>query len=119
MIAELKSLHSPDVADLQNWTPETDDFAILLQIIAGPEGTSGAESFDVTLCSVAWIAAKALEARVMEGCHLLIVQEYDYDLIHDYLSRRVSACECESWQEVAQKLSRLGRWEFEHYHEQA
>jgi hypothetical protein len=117
MIAELKGLHSPDVADLRDWTPETDEFAVLLQIVAGPPGTPGAESFDVTLCSPTWVAARTAEAKVIEGCHLLVVQEYDYDLIHDYLSRRVSTCEGESWREVAQKLSRLGRWEFEDYRE--
>jgi len=30
MIAELKGLQSPDVTDLNDWTPETDKFAILL-----------------------------------------------------------------------------------------
>jgi Immunity protein 8 len=117
MIAELKSLHSPDVADLHDWTPDSKKFAILLQIMAGPEGAPGEESFDVTLCSSTWVSARAEEVKLLEGRYLLIVPEYDSDLIYDCLSRRVSSCEGESWQEVARKLSQLGRWEFEDYHD--
>jgi hypothetical protein len=76
MIAELKSLHSPDVEDLHDWVPGSTEFAILLQIMAGPEGTPGEESFDVTLCSPAWVAARVAEAKLLEGCHLLIVSEF-------------------------------------------
>jgi hypothetical protein len=49
MIAALKSLHSPDVADLHDWVPGSSEFAAVLQIMAGPEGTPGEESFAVTL----------------------------------------------------------------------
>jgi Immunity protein 8 len=115
MIAELKSLHSPDVADLQSWRPDRTEFSVLLQIFAGPEGKPGEESFDLTLCSPAWVAARTTETKILEGRHLLIVAEYNYDLIYEYLSRRVSSCEGETWREVAEKLSRLGRWEFEDY----
>jgi hypothetical protein len=117
MMAELKRLHSPDVIDLHSWTPENDEFAILLQIIAGPEGSPGEESFDVTLCTPAWVARRVAEAKIIEGRHLLIVSEYSYGLVHDYVSRYVSSCEGRTWQEVAARLARLGRWEFEDYRE--
>jgi Immunity protein 8 len=115
MMAELKRLHSPDVVELSNWTPESKDFAILLQIVVGPAGSPGEESFDVTLCSSAWVTRQVAEAKILEGRHLLIVAEYNYSLISDYISGYVSSCEGRTWQEIASKLSRLGRWEFEDY----
>jgi hypothetical protein len=44
MEAELKRLHSPDALDLPNWTPGSEDFAILIQVMAAPEGTPGEEA---------------------------------------------------------------------------
>jgi hypothetical protein len=115
MMAELKGLHSPDVADLQTWTPESSDFAILLQITAGPASGRGEASFDTTLCSSTWVAARVAEARVLEVSHLLIMAKYNYEQLHEYLSERVSACEGDTWRDVAREMSRIGRWEFEHY----
>jgi immunity protein 8 of polymorphic toxin system len=117
MMAELKHLHSPDVEDLVSWTPENADFAILVQIIVGPAGTPGEESFDATVCSSAWVKRKAAKEKIIEGRHLLIVSEYNYTLISEYISNYVSTCQGETWKEITDKLSRLGRWEFEDYQE--
>jgi hypothetical protein len=117
MIAELKRLHSPDVTDLRSWKPESEEFAILLQVMVAPEGTAGEESFDVTLCSPEWVAARAAEARILAGRDLLIISEYNYDQISKYISNYISSCEGEDWQEIAHKLSQLGRWEFDEYNE--
>ena len=57
MIAELRRLQQfPDTDDLANWAPASDEFAILVQIMAGPLGSPGEESFDVTVCSPAWVS---------------------------------------------------------------
>jgi Immunity protein 8 len=117
MMAEVKRLHSPDFEDLASWTPESVDFAILVQIIAGPADSPGEESFDVTVCSSAWVTRQAAREKIIEGRHLLIVSEYDYSLISRYISRYVSTCQGETWKEISDKLARLGHWEFEDYQE--
>jgi Immunity protein 8 len=117
MIAEIKHLYSPDVEDLPHWNPGSEEFAILLQIIAGPAGSPGEESFDVTLCSPAWIVRQAAKEKIIQGRHLLIATEYDYTLISDFISEYVSSCQGQTWQEIASKLARIGRWEFEDYQE--
>jgi hypothetical protein len=117
MIAELRRLHSPDTGDLANWTPPSDEFAILVQIMAGPEGSPGEESFDVTVCSPAWVASRVAKEGILEGRHLLIISNYDYDRIYSYIAEYVASCKGDTWQEVAAKLARFGRWEFEDYRE--
>ena len=48
MNAELKRLHSPDIFNLESYRPEDPQkFGFLLQIMVGPEGVEGEESFDV------------------------------------------------------------------------
>jgi hypothetical protein len=113
--AELKRLHSPDVPDLSRWIPENDEFAILLQIIVGPAAALGEESFDVTLCSLAWLQRQVESERIVTGYHLLIVSNYDYDVICGYVSRYVASRSGETWRDVVGKLAQLGSWEFEDY----
>jgi hypothetical protein len=115
VIAELKHLHSPDVQDLRNWIPESDEFAILLQIMAGPEDSPGEESFDVTLCTPAWVRRQVERDGVVEGRHLLIIARYSYDQIYQYISKYLSTCAGGTWREVATKIARFGHWEFEDY----
>lgn len=116
MRPEVKGLHSPDVFDLQAYVPEEPEcFSLLLQIMAGVAGEDGEESFDVQVCTPMWLAQNHKQSEVVIGRHLLIVFEYDYarlvNLIHSYCNN----CVGDTWDEVATKLGRLGKWEFEDY----
>jgi len=44
MLAALKRLLGLDVEDMRNWIPDSDEFSIQLQTVAGPEGFPGEES---------------------------------------------------------------------------
>lgn len=116
MRATLRRLHSPDVYDLRSWSPEG-DFGILVQLLVGPVGGPGEESFGITLCTAAWLAERAREERIVDARHHVIVDAYDYDLVERYLQERVVGLEGSTWEEVAERLGRLGHWEFEDYRE--
>jgi hypothetical protein len=47
----------------------------------------------------------------------LIVFEYDYDRLLRTIEQVCESTEGDTWQEVADRLSRLGAWEFEDYRE--
>lgn len=115
MMGKLKGLHSPDVPSLSTWVPESAEFAILIQIVAGPPDSPGEESFDVTLCTPGWVKAQAEREGVFSARHHLIVVEYSYDKVYQYISKYLSTCTGSTWNEVAMKISRLGHWEFEDY----
>lgn len=117
MRAELRRLHSPDVADLTSWSPAEGDFGVLIQLMVGPEGGPGEESFDITLCTPGWLAELVQQQGIVDARHHFVVQTYEYDRLHRYLRELVSACDGESWGEVASKVARLGKWEFEDYRE--
>lgn len=117
MKAELRRLHSPDVLDLVSWTPSEKDFGVLIQLMVGPLCGQGEESFDVTVCTVAWLADRVMRARMLDLRHHVLVQAYDYHALESFFRKRVSNCSGASWPEVAAHVGRIGKWEFEDYRE--
>src|SRR3954454_1725140 len=116
MRAELKRLHSPDVQNLSTYLPEVRDrFGFLLQLMVGPEGSDGEESFDVFVCTPEWLKHNQSRTSLVLGRHYLIVLEYDYERLRYFLHEYCRECSGVTWQEIAQRLGRLGKWEFEDY----
>jgi hypothetical protein len=81
----------------------------------GPDGGEGEESFDVLVCTPTWLAREVERMGLVDGRHHLIVHEFNLERIRSFLVAYASTCAGETWQEVAAKLSRLGKWEFEDY----
>ena len=118
MKAELKRLHSPDIHDLENYKPENPKkFGFLLQAMVGPEGQSGEESFDIEVCTPNWLEATYKANQVVIGLHHLIVQDYNYQMIIREIKAFLQDCSGDNWNDIAKKVSRLGKWEFENYTE--
>lgn len=114
--AALKRLHSPDVDDLESFVPtEPDRFGILVQAMFGPEDLEGEESFDLLICTPAWLAEEVTRAGAVIGRHHLVVNGFDFQQIRAFLDGYARSVSGSSWHEVAAKLARLGRWEFEDY----
>ncbi|MBW9210511.1 immunity 8 family protein [Mumia sp. zg.B21] len=115
MRAAVRSLLSFDVDELHAWAPDSDAWALGLRVVAGPDDGPGEESFDVTVCSVAWLTEQVRRDGVVDGRHHLIVEWFDWRSLRAYIERRVHQCEGATWREVAEKLARFGYWEFEDY----
>jgi len=118
MRAQIQRLHTPDVEDLASFTPDdVGDFALLVQIIVGPEGSEGEESFDLEVITLKELARRVDRAGLVSGRHLLVVDRFDANEIRTWIEKAVSACSGRDWDEVALRLSRIGHWEFEDYGE--
>jgi hypothetical protein len=116
MRAVLKSFHSPDVWDLKHYQPAQEhNFGFLLQIMAGSEGTASEDSFDTIVCTADWLKERYANREVVNLRHHLLMVEYNYDALWKYVERICASCSGENWNEVALKLGRLGKWEFEDY----
>lgn len=111
--AELKELDSPDTPSLEKFQPDG-PFGILISAMVGPAEGEGEESFDIMLCTPAWFE-QAMTEEIMSGRHYLFVREYSYKKLREFLSEYCSSCQGNSWEVVAQKVGRLGHWEFEDY----
>jgi immunity protein 8 of polymorphic toxin system len=114
--AELKRLHSPDVYDLSTYMPDDPEhFGVLVQVIAGPEGGDGEESFDVIVCTPSWLSNQIGPTEIKMGRHYLLLKQYDFARLMQFVSSFAAACTGATWEEAALRLGRLGKWEFEDY----
>ena len=116
MQATLKRLHSPDVWDLKHFQPPVcDNFGFLLQVTVGPSDTTGEDSFDVVVCTPDWLKHRYKVTDIISSRHHLIVFEYDYLRLSSFLEKYIAACSGDTWEDIAMKLGRLARWEYEDF----
>jgi hypothetical protein len=113
MKATIISIESPDVEDLEAYQSSGPSFCVPLQLLIGPRDSMGEELFDLQVCSPDWLKQQALP---MIGRHLLIVSTFDFHAIREFLEDEVDRIEGDTWNEVGEKLGRIGHWEFEDYH---
>ena len=89
----IRALISPDAQDLHGYRPDDPTcFGLFIQLLAGPEGEPGEESFDFTVCTGAWLSLKAAEGPFIAR-HNVVVSEYDWPAIQSFLERFVRSCE--------------------------
>lgn len=117
MKAELKNMHSPDVDLDSYWPDDPENFGFLLQAMIGPEGQDGEESFDLQVCTPDWLKSNYSKKDIVSGRHILIVFSYDLTSVKNHITGYCRRLESENWLGLANKLNRLGRWEFEDYEE--
>lgn len=75
----------------------------------------GARYLDTAVCSVAWMHRQTALTPVFDARHHLVVREFSWVTIRGYIEARVAACVGDTWNDVAQRLSRFAYWEFEDY----
>jgi Immunity protein 8 len=113
IVAKLKRLGSTDTPSLETFQPDG-PFGIYIFAMVGPAGSAGEESFGITVCTPEWFAEN-MKNNVVSGRHHLFVKEYNYEELKSFMIGYWSRCMGNSWAEVAQKVSRIGYWEFEGY----
>jgi hypothetical protein len=116
MKAEVKYFHSPEIEDLVNYQPEIqDNFCFLLQMMVGLKDVESEESFNITVCTPKWLLNNYGNNDIIFGRHYLIVFQYDFNRISEKLTSFVNSLDENNWSELAEKISRIGFWEFEDY----
>ncbi|MCE0556155.1 MULTISPECIES: immunity 8 family protein [Motilimonas] len=115
MKAILKSIHSPDVDFDKFWPDEADDFGFLLQAMIGPEEDDSFQSFDMQICTPKWLISNYSSEGLVFGRHMIIVFDYDVDLIISKIEEYCGKCVGREWAELEEKIGRIGKSEFEDY----
>jgi len=93
-------------------------FEVSVQLLIGPADGPGEESFQVTVCTPEWLAAKCRETDgIYDPRHHLIMNLdlFDKGKFRQWFESRVAKVEAPDWAGVREHLSRFGYWELENY----
>ncbi|MGW6933942.1 Imm8 family immunity protein [Lentzea sp. NPDC054927] len=113
MRAVVRHFISPDV-DMEDFRPDDpDDFSFLLQALVGPADSEGEESVEFNVCTLASLTSTVSTQRVLFGRSLVIVGTSKISEILEAVRAAIERVEGTSWAEVAERLTRLGYYEFE------
>lgn len=116
MKAEIKQIDSTDVPNLENWKPQSNaEVYFPLELTIGPAGGTAGELFQLLVATPEALRTEQTLPFCFSGRHCLIVKHYDWTLIRDWLRRVVDEVEADTWPQVARRLSRYMKWEFEDY----
>lgn len=81
----------------------------------GPQGEPGEERFQLTVCTPSALADQLRQHPFLIGRHWLFVPELHPAEVAKWLSDRIAVLEAPTWTELAEKIGRIGEWEFEDY----
>lgn len=119
MKAIVKDIYFLDYdGSLENFQPKSPkSFGFTLELKIGFEGEKGTNDFSIFVCTPDWLEVMLRYewGRIYWGRHMLLVLEFDFELIKKQIFEYVEKCEGKDVLEVVHKISRVAAWEFEGY----
>lgn len=117
MRAIIRALYSSDV-DVDSYvSPNPHNDGIWIRLLIGPLGEGGEESFDVLVCTPTWLQSVVEHEGPQLGRHRLVMAQLDLAEAANFLRALIESLEAPNWTILAEKISRIGFWEFEDYRE--
>jgi immunity protein 8 of polymorphic toxin system len=104
-----------DLAPFEDPPEDPSNCCVAVEILAGELGVGGEELFEVQVCTPTWLAEYVAAEGPLVGRHYLIVDHFSLDQVRAYLTKRISTFEAPDWAGLAERLGRIGHWEFEDY----
>jgi hypothetical protein len=116
MRAAIRSYECEDSEDLSTYAlGEPQVFGFTLAFSIGVEGQEGSDQFEVLVASAAYLAHRYPGQAATFLRHIMLASDYNIKEAVDLMTKYVSSLEADSWQELASKINRVARWEYEDY----
>lgn len=114
MRAEIKAYELRDNDDLSSCEPEDKQvFGFTLLFSIGAKGQVGADYFEVDVASAGYLEHLRPQPFFLQ--HTILANDYNVPEAVALVRKHVEALDGDSWEELASKISRFARWEFEGY----
>lgn len=114
MKAIVRSVHLIDHENWDYWPDDPFEFCVAAEAMIGPQSENGTEIFSFEVCSPRWFERHRGD-KGMFVRHVLLVNEYDEQIIKNAVTDIVEKASGATWRQVATKLARYMFWEFEDY----
>lgn len=113
--AELKSLSGTLGESLDELQPVRGNFCHTLRAAIGILGEEGADAFEFDVCSPEYLESETASYPILSGEKLIITQRFDANHVEEFVRKRLHFATGKDWDEIAEKISKWARWEFEDY----
>ncbi|MFG3577667.1 Imm8 family immunity protein [Micromonospora chersina] len=113
MRAEVRHVRFPDMESGQPFDPR--NTWQLVEVYVGVVGEPGEEQYQVTACTPAALVDLLVRQPFLVGRHWLFVAEFSPAPVEAALRKLIENIEATSRTELAEKVGRIGLWEFEDY----
>jgi hypothetical protein len=90
-----------------------------LVFIARPLGSHGGETFHLTVCTPDGLTDLLTRDGAVIGRHFLFVPALNTERVEAVVRDRLQRLDGDSWDALANKIGRIGYWEFEDYTERS
>jgi hypothetical protein len=118
MRAGLRGFSSSDVPDLEAWRPDDAEcFELQLTAFIGPDSGGGEEMFDFRVCTAAWLAENPPPKNFEFLSNTILMGRWEYEALNRAPGDLRFRTEGGDWKQIATRLSRYGRWQYEDYRE--
>ncbi|WP_084487718.1 Imm8 family immunity protein [Nocardia sienata] len=114
MRAELKGMHSPDV-DLADPDAVCAADEALVQLMIGPVGEAGEESFDLVVRTSRGSGEDTLGPGFRPADHALVLDRIDTAEVGRWIEGFLRDLDRPTWDALARAIGRIARWEFADY----
>lgn len=102
--------------DLETYLPDDlENFGLWINFRAGPSDSEGAHDYQLLVCTPEWLKNEYKSSKAVWGYGILIVFEYDLNMIKLEIDNRIESCAGENWHVIAKKISKFAAWEYEDY----
>jgi hypothetical protein len=115
MRAEVVSFEWPDLE--HTGTEPRDARVTSLVLIARPLGGQGGETFHVIVCTPDGLTDLLARDGAVFGRHFLFVPVVNTERVESLIRDRLRRLDGETWTTLAEKIGRIGYWEYEDYTE--
>lgn len=101
-----------------SWGDNDSDFWIQVQAEIGPQYGNGSELFTFSAVSPTRLVRLVEENSIVLGRSMLIMLDFNINIVRNAIEKILDGIEGETWEEVANVISKYARWEFEGYKEE-
>lgn len=114
MKARLDGIYSPDLPSGYGELPANPSNCwVVVQADIGSVGSLGADCFTMYVTTPLFLEGCVNQAGHQMGRGLIVVPEFDWDVVEQAILETCAALEGENWAELAEKLSRYFLYEYE------
>ena len=113
--AQLKTLFGNSGELLEELQPIEGSFCHTLRAEIGVRGEKGADAFEFDVCSPEFLESETENHPVFSGENLIIMKRFDPDRVEEFVHKRLRHATGKDWGEMAGKIGKWARWEFEDY----